>query len=116
MMGPVESASSVVSVSVRGEGGGGSSKGEGGGGDKITRVGSSSTLKSVMPSAAVAEAAVPRLEESVLCTAAAVVEAGTAMLAMMSTLAAVMVIETDEASTPALSAIWRLSSSRRWSV
>ena len=67
-------------------------------------------------SAAVAEAAVPRLEESVVCTAAAVVEAGTAMLAMMSTLAAVMVIETDEASTPALSAIWRLSSSRRWSV
>ena len=61
MMGPVESASSVVSVSVRGEGGGGNSKGEGGGGDTIARVGSSSTVKSVMPSAAVAEAAVPRL-------------------------------------------------------
>ena len=61
------------------------------------------------PSTVKAAAAVPRVEESEVCTAAAVVEAGTAMVAVMSTLAAVMAMATAELSTPATAAIelWR---------
>ena len=72
------------------------------GGSATTMVGVDTT---VTPSAAEAVAAVPRLEESVVCMAAGVVEAGTAMVAVMSTLAAATVTVTAEASTPATSAI-----------
>ena len=61
-------------------------------------VGTSST---VMPSAVEASAAVPKLEESEVCTASAVVEAGTAMVAVMRTLAAATRIVTSDWSTPA---------------
>eukprot|EP00964_Phaeocystis_antarctica_P031366 scaffold17756_cov47-Phaeocystis_antarctica.AAC.1 len=60
-----------------------------------------------MPSAAEAAAAVPRVEESVVCNAAGVVEAGTAIVAVMITLAADTRIDTEAASTPALAAIER---------
>ena len=59
----------------------------------------------VTPSAVEAAAAVPRVEDSVVCTAAGVVEAGTAMVAVMSTLPAVTVTVTAEVSTPAAAAI-----------
>eukprot|EP00964_Phaeocystis_antarctica_P108009 scaffold72664_cov57-Phaeocystis_antarctica.AAC.1 len=58
-----------------------------------------------MPSAMVALAAVPRLEESNSSTAVALLEAGTVIVAVMITLAAVMLMETKEASTPAMVAI-----------
>eukprot|EP00964_Phaeocystis_antarctica_P056075 scaffold33051_cov69-Phaeocystis_antarctica.AAC.2 len=61
-------------------------------------VGATST---VTPSAAVAAAAVPRVEASDACTAAAVVEAGTAMVAVMITLAAATLTVTSDVSTPA---------------
>ena len=61
-------------------------------------VGTSST---VTPSAVEASAAVPKLEESEVCTASAVVEAGTAMVAVMRTLAAATRIVTSDWSTPA---------------
>ena len=64
-------------------------------------VGNSST---VTPSAAEASSEVPRLEESEVCTASAVVEAGTAMAAVMSTLAAATLIVTKDLSTLAASA------------
>ena len=64
-------------------------------------VGSDST---VMPSAAEAAAAVPRLEVSLVCTLAAVA-AGTVIVAVMITLAAAMVMMVDEGATPALAAI-----------
>ena len=67
-------------------------------------LGSDST---VMPSAAEAAAAVPRVEASEVCTASAVVEAGTAMVAVMMTLAAVTLMVTSEmSSTPAALAIF----------
>eukprot|EP00964_Phaeocystis_antarctica_P113276 scaffold77327_cov81-Phaeocystis_antarctica.AAC.2 len=66
-------------------------------------VGSDST---VMPSAAEAAAAVPSLEESLVCTLAAV-EAGTVIVAVMITLAAATVMTVDEGATPALAAIER---------
>ena len=66
-------------------------------------VGANST---VMPSAAEAAVAVPRLEESEFCTSAAV-EAGTVIVAVMITLAAATVMMADEGSTPALAAIER---------
>ena len=68
-------------------------------------VGSDST---VMPSAAEAAAAVPRLEESDVCTSAAL-EAGTMIVAVMITLPAATVMTTNEGLTPALAAIerWR---------
>ena len=59
------------------------------------------TDSTVTPSAVEAVAAVPRLEESEVCTAAVVVEVGTAMMAVMSTLAAATVMVTAEGSTPA---------------
>ena len=58
-----------------------------------TVVGADST---VIPSNSEAAAAVPRLEESVPCTATAVVPAGTAMVAVMITLAAATRIVCDE--------------------
>ena len=61
-------------------------------------VGASST---VMPSAAEASAAVPSVEESEACTASGAMEEGTAMVAMMRTLAAVTRIVTSDLSTPA---------------
>ena len=61
-------------------------------------VGTSST---VIPSATEAAAVVLRLEESEVCIAAAVVEAGTAMVAVIVTLAAVMLMVTAEVPTPA---------------
>ena len=63
-----------------------------------TVVGADST---VIPSNLEAAAAVPRLEESVPCTATAVVPAGTAMVAVMITLAAATRIVTSDLSTPA---------------
>ena len=56
-------------------------------------VGASST---VMPSAVEAASAVPRLEESEVCTWSAVMAAGTAMVAVMITLAAVTWIVTSD--------------------
>ena len=44
---------------------------------------------------------VPRVEESEVCTWSAVFEAGTAILAVMSTLAAATQIVTSDVSTPA---------------
>ena len=64
------------------------------------------TASTVMPSAALAAAVVPRLEETVLCTAATVVVAGTAMVAVMITEAACTLMVTSEASTPAAVAIF----------
>ena len=49
---------------------------------------------------------VPRLEESEVCTWSAVMEAGTAMVAVMRTLAAVTSIVTSDLSTPAVVAIF----------
>ena len=61
-------------------------------------VGTSSTTT---PSAAEAASAVPRVEESELCTTSAVVEAGTAMVTVMRTLAAATLITTSDLSMPA---------------
>ena len=81
----------------------------GGGGAKlvesVTALVMVGTASTVMPSAALATAAVPRLEEIVLCTAATVVVAGTAMVAVMITEAAVTLMVTSDASTPAAVAI-----------
>ena len=60
----------------------------------------------VIPSAAEALSAVPRVEESEVCTAAAVMEAGTVMVAVMITLAAATLIVTNDLSTPAAVAIF----------
>ena len=68
------------------------------GGEAIVTAGFSSI---VMPSAVEAAAAVPRVEASEVSTAAAVVEAGTAMVAVMSTLPAVTAMVTSDVSTPA---------------
>ena len=59
----------------------------------------------VIPSASEAAAAVPRVEASEVCTASAVVEAGTAMVAVMITLAAATSMVTSDLSTPAAVAI-----------
>ena len=61
-------------------------------------VGSDST---VIPSAAEAAVALPRVEESDSRTAAAVVATGTAMEAVIMTLAAATLIVTTDSSTPA---------------
>ena len=49
--------------------------------------------------------AMPRVEDSEACTAAAVVEAGTPMVAVMITLAAATSMVTSDLSTPAAVAI-----------
>ena len=72
-----------------------------GGGEAIATVGTDST---VTPSAVEAASVVARLEESEVCTAVAVVEAGTAMLAVMITLAAATLIVTSDLSMPAAAA------------
>ena len=61
-------------------------------------VGTSSTAT---PSAVEAASAVPKLKESKVCRTSAVVEAGTAMVAVMRTLAAATLIVTSDLSTPA---------------
>ena len=61
-------------------------------------VGTSSTAT---PSAVEAASAVPKLEESKVCRTSAVVEAGTAMVAVMRTLTAATLIVTSDLSTPA---------------
>ena len=66
-----------------------------------TMVGTSSI---VSPSAAEAASAVPRVEASEVCTSSAAIEAGTAMVAVMRTLAAATRIVTSDLSTPAASA------------
>ena len=76
--------------------------GDGGGGG----VGGASTVikgsvTTLMPSALEARTAVPRLKSSVSCTAVAVVEAGTAMFAVMITLPAATSTVTSDLSTPA---------------
>ena len=64
--------------------GGGTGGGADGGGITFTMDGADST---VMPSASEAAAAVPRVDASEVCSTAAVVSAGTAMVAVMVTLA-----------------------------
>ena len=75
--------------------------GGGGGGEAIATVGTDST---VTPSAVEAASVVARLEESEVCTAVAVVEAGTAMRAVIITLAAATLIVTSDLSMPAAAA------------
>ena len=67
------------------------------------------TVSTVIPSAVEAAAVVVRLVASVDCKVAAVVEAGTAMEAMMSTEAAVTLMVTNDSLTPARPAmeLWR---------
>ena len=90
-----------MEVSSNGDEGGGA-EGSAEGGKAIATVGDDST---VMPSAAVAESAeLPNVDKSELCTAEAVVAAGTAMMAVMSTLAAATRMVTNHTSTPAASA------------
>ena len=55
----------------------------------------------MMPSAVEAALAVSKRAASELCTLSAVMEAGTAMVAVMITLAAVTWIVTNDLSTPA---------------
>ena len=66
--------------------------------DSTVMVGASST---VTPSVVEAATAVPRLEESEVRSTSAVVEAGTAMVALMRTLAAITRIVTSDLSMPA---------------
>ena len=67
----------------------------------VATVGTDST---VMPSTVEAASAVASLEESEVCTAVAVVEAGTAMRAVIITLAAATLIVTSDLSMPAAAA------------
>ena len=69
--------------------------------DSTVIVGTSST---VISSAVEASLAVPRVEVSEVCTWSAVLEVGTAMVAVMRTLAAVTRIMTSDLYTPAASA------------
>ena len=66
--------------------------------DSTVIVGTTST---VTPSAVEAATAVPRLEESEVRSTSAVMEAGTAIVAVMRTLAAITRIVTSDLSTPA---------------
>ena len=66
--------------------------------DSTVMLGISST---VMPSAVEVASALPRLEESEVCSTSAVVEAGTAIVAVIRTLAAATRIVTSDLSTPA---------------
>ena len=99
-----------------GEGGGG--EGDDGGGGKlgggssgsataIVMVGASST---VTPSAVEAASTVPRVDENEVSTTSGVKEAGTAMVAVMRTLAAATSIVTNDLSTPAKAAIFSCNS------
>ena len=71
--------------------------------DSTVMLGTSST---VMPSAVEVASALPRLEESEVCSTPAVVEAGTAIVAVIRTLAAATRIVTSDLSTPAALAIF----------
>ena len=84
-----------------GDGGGGGAGGGEGGGAATTMVGTDST---VMPRAELAAVASGRAAERFACTWVDVVTAGTAMVAVMSTGAAVTLMVTAEASTRASSA------------
>jgi len=87
-----------MGVSSHGDEGGGA-KGRAEGGTAIATVGDDST---VTLSAAEADSVEPpNVNNSELCTAEAVVEVGTAMVAVMSTLAAATWISTSSSSTPA---------------
>ena len=93
-----------------GEGGGGEGEGGGGGGAGVVEaMATMGVLSTVMPSLSLAAAAVPRLVESEVSTAEAVVECGTAMVAVMSTEPATTLMATADGSTPASSAteLWR---------
>jgi len=59
------------------------------------------TVTTVMPRTSEAAEAVPRVDESEVCTSSAVMEAGTAMVAVIITLPAVTAIVTSDWSTPA---------------
>ena len=81
---------------------GGGTEGGAEGGEAITTMGDDSTMT---PSAAEAESAeTPSVDNSELCTAEAVVAAGTAIVAVISTLEAATRISTSSSSTPAASA------------
>ena len=95
--GPSADASSGVPPTESGGGEGGEGGG-GGGGEAIKIVGTASTAT---PSSVEAASAVPSVEASEVCSASAVVEAGTMMVAVMRTLAAVTLIVTSDLSTPA---------------
>ena len=99
---PVSRPLAVSVVVVVGSLGGGSpGGGGGGGGEAINIVGTASTAT---PSSVEAASAVPRVEASEVCSASAVVEAGTMMVAVMRTLAAATRIVTSDLSTPAAAA------------
>eukprot|EP00964_Phaeocystis_antarctica_P129562 scaffold93408_cov67-Phaeocystis_antarctica.AAC.1 len=83
-----------MGVSSHGDEGGGAASGK-----AIATVGDDSTTT---PSTSEADSAVaPNVDNSELCTADAVVAAGTAMVAVMSTLAATTLISTSSSPTPA---------------
>ena len=96
----------------RGGGGGDAFVFHGGGGEVDVGVGCevdvTLTVTTLMPKAWDAASAVPSLEESEAFTSAAVMEAGTVMVAVMSTLSAalsaVTAMVTSDLSTPATSA------------
>ena len=101
-----------------GDGDGGGGEGDDGGGGKlgggssgsataIVMVGASST---VTPSAVEAASTVPRVDENEVSTTSGVKEAGTAMVAVMRTLAAATSIVTNDLSTPAKAAIFSCNS------
>ena len=81
----------------------------GAGGDRLAAIATVGVVSTVMPSRALAAAAVPRLAESAVITADVVVEAGTAMVAVIITEAATTLMVTADGSTPATSAteFWR---------
>jgi len=71
-------------------------------GDDVCHPGS--TVTTVMFRTLEAASAVPRADESEVCTSSAVMEAGTAMVAVMITLAAATLILTNDSLTPAAAA------------
>ena len=75
-----------------------------GGGGEATEIAMVGAEVTTMPSAAEAASGVPRLVESAFRTPMALLEAGTAMVAVMSTLAAVTWTSTSDESTPAAEA------------
>jgi hypothetical protein len=90
-----------MEVSSHGDEGGGI---EGGaeGGKTITTVGDDSTV--TFSAAKTDSVELPNVNNSELCTAKAVVDSGTVMVAVMSTLAAATVMVTNHTSTPAAAA------------
>ena len=78
-----------------------SDDGSGSTGDSATMITMEGFDTTVMPSAVEAASVVSKWEASELCILSAVMEAGTAMVAVMITLAAVTLIATSDLSTPA---------------